>query len=636
MIRKQILTIGITLTMLTLNSCQKFLDVVPDNIATIQDAFVSKAMAERYLYTCYSYLPVDGDPTTNPAFLAGDEMRLYDFIYQSPIIDYRAWQIARGEMGISDPILNYWDGARGGKDLYQGIRDCNIFLENINIPRDLNSFERDQWIAEVMFLKAYYHFYLFRMYGPIVLVDKNLPISASPDEVKVYRSSVDETVNYIVETLDKAIVNLPEKVLSPSTDAGRITKPIAMAIKAKVLLYAASPLFNGNSEMSSLVDNKGVQLFNQTLELEKWKRALDATKEAIDIAESNDIKLYTFIPGANTGSLSDQTKTILSIQGAVTEKWNDEIIWGLTNSNTSTLQSAAVARVVANWALHSCMAPTMKMAELFYSSNGVPIEEDKTFPYQDRLNLRVSTASEKYYVKEGETTVGLHFDREPRFYADMGFDRGIWYGLGRFEDGTSNTYFVKARFKETAGRTNIGNFSSTGYWPKKLVNYLNTINAGNDFSIQRYTWPVVRLADLYLMYAEASNEYTGANDDAIAYLDKIRKRAGLNGIKESWSNYSKNPNKPTTKEGLREIIRQERLIELAFEGSRFWDMKRWRVAEETLNEPIRGWDVEQESLESFYRVKTLSQPSVGLKDYFWPIKDENILVNKNLVQNVGW
>ncbi|MFD2905054.1 RagB/SusD family nutrient uptake outer membrane protein [Sphingobacterium anhuiense] len=633
---KNILSGILIASVMLISSCKKFLDVVPDNIATIQDAFVSKAMAERYLYTCYSYLPVDGDPTTNPAFLGGDEIWLYEGIDQNAIIDYRAWLIGRGEMGITNPVLNYWDGAYGGKDLYQGIRDCNIFLENITIPRDLNSFERDQWIAEVNFLKAYYHFYLFRMYGPIVLVKENLPISSTPEEVRVYRATVDETVDYIVETLDKAIPNLPDKVESPINDLGRITKPIALAIKARVLLLAASPLFNGNTEMASLMDNTGKQLFNQVEKKEKWTVAMNAAKEAILSAEASGSKLYDFLPTAGTGTLSDETRTLLSIQGAITEKWNPEIIWGLTNSNTSTLQDASMARVVNNYSILSCISPTMKMTELFYSKNGVPIKEDKTYPFADRFAYRVGEVDHKYYVKEGQSTIQLHFDREPRFYADMGFDRGIWYGLGKYEDGTVNTNYVKARFKETAGKTNIRNFSATGYWPKKLVNYLNTMYEGSDYSIQRYTWPNVRLADLYLMFAEASNEANGPGDDALVYLDKVRTRAGLKGVKESWTNYSSNPNKPATKEGLRDIIRQERLIEMAFEGSRFWDLRRWKTAPEVMSQTIKGWDINQESMEGFYRERVLFTPRFEIKDYFWPIMDNNILVNKNLVQNLGW
>lgn len=619
-------------------SCKKFLDVVPDNIATVQDAFVSKVMAERYLYTCYSYLPNEGEPTTNPAFLAGDEMWLYETFSVSPVLDYKAWQIGRGEMGITMPLLNFWDGQEGGKDLYQGIRDCNIFLENINIPRDLNSFERDQWIAEVNFLKAYYHFYLFRMYGPIPIVEKNLPISSSPEEVRIYRNTVDEVVEYMVSTLDKAIPNLPEKVQNPVTDLGRITKPIALAIKARVLLYAASPLFNGNTEMASLVDNRGTQLFNQKYDLKKWERAMIATKEAIDMAEQNGAKLYDFLPNAGTGALSEQTKTVLSIQGAITDKWNDEVIWGMTNTNTRVLQSASVARVVGNWGVISCLAPPIKIAEMFYSKNGVPIEEDKSYPYESRKDLRVGDVDHKHYIKEGRTTVQLNFDREPRFYADLAFDAGIWYGMGRFNDAGNDLHYLKAKFQETAGRTNVNKFSATGYWPKKLVSYLNVINEGSEdnFNHQRYAWPNVRLADLYLMYAEAANEFQGTNSPAISYVNKVRKRAGLLGVVESWTNHSTNPTKYATKEGMRDIIQRERLIEMAFEGSRFYDLRRWKTADRILNEQIKGWDIEQSQTENYYREKVLYNPKFSIKDYFWPIKDDNILVNRNLVQNVGW
>lgn len=633
---KNILFIALLASSALYTSCQKYLDVVPDNIATIQDAFVSKAMAERYLYTCYSYLPADGDPGSNPAFLGGDEIWLYDGIDQNPKMEYRAWLIGRGEMGISEPILNYWDGAYGGKSLYKGIRDCNIFLENIHMPRDINSFERDQWIAEVNFLKAYYHFYLLRMYGPIVLIKDNLPISSTPEDVRVYRASVDEAVDYIIELLDKAIPNLPNKVESPINDLGRITKPIALAIKARLLIMAASPLFNGNSEMASLVDNTGKQLFDQTYRAEKWQKALEATKEAISTAEANGAKLYSFSSTATTGTLSDETKRLLSIQGAVTDKWNPEIIWGLTNSNTSTLQSASMARMVSTSNILSQMAPTLKMTEQFYSKNGVPIKEDKTYPYDKRYDFRVGEQDHKYYIREGQTTVQLHFDREPRFYADIAFDRGIWYGLGKYEDGTVNTNYVAARLREKSGKNNIRDFSSTGYWPKKLVNYLNNMNSGSDYSILRYTWPNVRLADLYLMLAEASIEVNGPNDEAFTYLDKIRERAGLEGVKDSWRKYSSNPNKPDSKEGLRSILQQERLIEMAFEGSRFWDLRRWKIAQEVMSQPIKGWDIQQETLEGFYRQRVLFVPQFQLKDYFWPIKDNNILVNKNLVQNLGW
>src|SRR5213076_420636 len=98
----------------------------------------------------------------------------------------------------------YWDGEQLGQPIFKAIRRCNIFLENIDRPKDLPQFERNRWIAEVKFLKAYYHFYMLRMYGPIPLIKQNLPIDAGTDEVRVKRAPVDEAFAYIVLLLDEA------------------------------------------------------------------------------------------------------------------------------------------------------------------------------------------------------------------------------------------------------------------------------------------------------------------------------------------------------------------------------------------------------------------------------------------------
>ena len=117
----------------------------------------------------------------------------------------------------------------------------------------------------------------------------------------------------------------------------------------------------------------------------------------------------------------------------------------------------------------------------------------------------------------------------------------------------------------------------------------------------------------------------------------IRERGGLEGVKESWANYSRNPNKPNTKEGLRAIIMQERGIELAFEGHRIWDLRRWKTAETLQNQPIRGWDYNSSDEQGYYRVRTLHNMTFNApRDYFWPIRESNLLTNPNLVQNPGW
>lgn len=139
-----------------------------------------------------------------------------------------------------------------------------------------------------------------------------------------------------------------------------------------------------------------------------------------------------------------------------------------------------------------------------------------------------------------------------------------------------------------------------------------------------------------MLYAEALNELQGPNDESFIYLDLVRKRAGLAGVKESWTTYSRNPTKFNTQQGLREIIQQERNIEFCLEGQRFWDVRRWKTAIEVYNDVISGWDMDQARAEDYYREKTIFRQSFALKDYFWPIREYDLIVNKNLVQSPGW
>jgi starch-binding outer membrane protein, SusD/RagB family len=156
-------------------------------------------------------------------------------------------------------------------------------------------------------------------------------------------------------------------------------------------------------------------------------------------------------------------------------------------------------------------------------------------------------------------------------------------------------------------------------------------------SYKTYPWPEIRLADLYLMFAEAKNEADGPGDEVFQYLNMIRERAGLSTVQSSWTNYSTNPNKFQSKDGLREIIHQERLNELAFEGKRYWDMRRWKKAAEFFNQPITGWNMTGSDAASFYQIRTVfRQEFISPRDYFWPIEERELLRNPNLIQNPGW
>src|SRR5690606_17514975 len=270
---------------------------------------------------------------------------------------------------------------------------------------------------------------------------------------------------------------------------------------------------------------------------------------------------------------------------------------------------------------------------VFYTENGVPIDEDPSWAYTNRFDLKQGTADEKYYIRTGYTSALFNFDREPRFYASLGFDGGVWYGQGKYDD--NDTWFVSAKKGDPASNVARDKSNFTGYWAKKLVNYMNVIQP-TSYTREAYPWPIFRLANLYLLYAEALNEAEGPSPEVYTWLDLIRERAGLKGVVESWSLHSVNPSKPFSQDGLRDIIHQERLIEFAFEGQRFWDLRRWKLAVEELNKPITGWDIEQQTPEGYYREKVLFEQTFSIRDYLWPIRENEILANKNTVQNPGW
>lgn len=613
----------------------RYLDVVPDNIATIDYAFRSRVAAERYLFTCYSYLPSHADVLANPGFLAGDEI----WIYGPPDWDQGVTRIARGNQNKVGPYLDSWGGISSGVPIFRALRDCNIFLDNIDVVPDLDNYMKDRWIGEVKFLKAYYHFYLLRHYGPIPLIKVNTPITASAEEAKVKRMPVDSCINYIVQLLDEAEPALPLVIDDRASELGRVTQVMVKAVKADVLATAASPLFNGNPDYASFKDHDGVQLFNPDFDIKKWEKAAEATKLAIDAAHEAGFSLFTFTPTAGTQIISDTNAIQLSIRNSVTERWNSEVIWGNSNSNAGNIQRYSFIRVLDPAAADivatlGIMAPPMKIVEQFYTKNGVPINEDKTWDYQNRYALQVADEDDRHQIENGYTTAKLNFDREPRFYADLGFDGGIWLGQGKYDD-TKELWTAKMKVDQPGGRKGQTGYPVTGYITKKLNKWTNAPTTSS-YAFESYPWPVMRLAELYLLYAECANEAYGPGGDELVYVNKVRERAGLPSVQDSWTNFSTNPTKFATQVGLRSIIQQERLIELAFEGKRFYDMKRWKRALESFNQPIEGWSIDQREAPLYYQKRLVYAPVFLNRDYFWPIREQDIIINRNIVQNPGW
>lgn len=642
--KKIIVTIAVVVTAF-ISSCSDYLDIVPDNVATLDHAFTDKVSAERFLATIYSYMPRIGDPQADPGLLASDEFGTVENSWNLPSFHYHGNRIKLGQQNTNSPLMNYWEGQNDGRGLYIALRDCNIFLENIGkVGPDLPDDERARWIAEVKFFKAFYHYYLLQLYGAIPLIKENKLIGSTIDEVKVYRDPFDEGVEYIAQLCDEAMEDLPLSINNIASEMGRITRPMAAMLKAQVLVLAASPLFNGNPDFAGLTDNRGVKLFSEAEDPAKWSKAATACKEAIEICESADIRLYHFTDSRY--NLSDTTRLCMDIRGAVTEKWNEELIWGNPVNTSYKLQTNTIPFLKTEDKQGSGPDPefyaTFRMAELFYSNHGVPIEEDLTYPYSSRYETVQVGNDHTYYIKQGLTTAVLNTYREPRFYADLGFDTGYWFGNGRTKDvgtgaATETSWIIAAKQGEMSGKSGDIRYSRSGYFIKKTSNFETATGTNGTITVTRSTFPIMRLADLYLMYAEALNEASDApGTEVYYYVDQVRQRAGLKGVIESWSQYSKIPNKPLNKSGMREIIRQERLIELCFESKRFWDIRRWKEAHIYYNQVERGWNVDQKSTEDYYQIVVCNQLEFTTKQYLWPIREGEMRRNINLVQNPYW
>ena len=493
---------------LTLSNCDEYLDIVPDQTQELDLLFDREESAYNALATCYSYLPKNDD-------LYSSYVTATDALTTPVAKETAGIRLMKGLQSASSPLMSYWSGYERHGSLWRGIRSCNILIENMDNVVDMTQEEKDSWKAEAQFLKAYYHFTLLKYYGPIPITDVNLPISANDQEVRVKRNTIDECISYISETIDSAIPNLPLRVLN-NNDLGRIDQVIAKAIKSRVLLYAASPLFNGNSEFySGFVNDEGDHFFNQTYDENKWQLAMEASLDALNTAISQGASLYEFNdtpPVFDEENYEEESvKKLYNIRYSIVDRWNDELLWGHSNpvgTNWWQLQAGSLMKdptsssVEAAW---QWVAPTLRSVEMYYTENGLPIDEDLTFDYANRYEVTNIPSNQNTNAQFAQRTVNLHLNREPRFYASIGFDRGYNRTWGRI-------WNLKMRKGETHGRiANSGDYLITGYALKKIV-HPDSEGDGYDKIIQ-YSWPMIRLAELYLNYAEAANEVNGPSQE---------------------------------------------------------------------------------------------------------------------------
>ncbi|MGV8096554.1 MAG: RagB/SusD family nutrient uptake outer membrane protein [Mangrovibacterium sp.] len=473
---------------------------------------------------------------------------------------------------------------------YSAIRNVNLFLVTSDSV-DLEVYRLDpeqqqvytgrlaeikRWKYEGRFLRAFYYFELIKRYGGVPVITKALTLG--DDYSGINRNTLQECVQFIVDECDSAAAQLPAKYAD--ADLGRATKGAALALKAKVLLYAASDLWNNPSWAAGYAQPLLISLPSGD-RAARWKAAADAAKSVIDL------------PGTTYALYNNYRNLFITAQSYQ----NMEHILVRRHSADNSFE-------VANYSVgfdkgKSGTTPSQNLVDAY------EIKVDATTAVPFDWNNPVHVAN--LYTTTGPMA------RDPRLFLNVivnnstykGRIMEIWTGG---QDGKGKTLATK-----------------TGYYLKKFLDENINLLTG---TTSVHSWPLIRLADVYLWYAEALNEYSPGHTDIKSFVDKVRTRSGI-GMPPVSAGLSQTE--------MRDVIRHERLVELAFEGHRVWDLRRWMKAPEVLGAPLRGLEITRNAPSVFtYSVIHVENRVFEPKMYFYPIPQQELLKMPSWVQNPLW
>lgn len=519
-------------------------------------------------------------------------------------------------------------------DCYKYIRQANIFLQKAH-PIMTTGTQGDQLLedeltqmkANVRFMRAFYHYLLFEQYGPIILV-KDKIYNATEDQ-DVPRNTVDEVIEYIDSELTAVASELTQEPIFEDKDyRAWPTKGVALAVRAKLWLYAASPLLNGGyREALSVTNPDGTRLFPD-YDAGKWEKALAACKDFIDYAEAGRYELYKEYKDDN-GAVIDPDKSVYNLF----QQYTHEIIWATANNDWGGMNGDAFDRRIAPRCEKNGLGSTgvtQELVDAFYMKDGFLVSATAYLPqstlYQEEGYGTYKDQNDNFSKKYTNVTVSNRYlNREPRFYNTVFFNGRQW------PVSCNQVLFYNG------GNSGVqeGQATLTGYMLFKRFN--RSVSLTNPGVASQFRPSIIfRLADFYLMYAEAANEVNPNDARVLKYLNLVRERAGLPDIE------TLNPAIRGNQELQRAVIQRERQIELATEGQRYFDVRRWMIADKNgegrQNGYVHGMNVRGESndKEDFNRIVEASQIVFNRKMYLYPMPDSEMRKTKNLVQNPGW
>ncbi|MDR2385507.1 MAG: RagB/SusD family nutrient uptake outer membrane protein [Tannerella sp.] len=468
------------------------------------------------------------------------------------------------------PTVSFWNNT------YKRVRRANLFLENLYRAAG-DEVEKELLYHEARFLRAFFYEELIRRFGGVILIENSIDpgdYSALTDQK---RNTFAQCVEWVCKELDQAAEGLPE--VRATTEVGRATKAACHAVKSRLLLTAASPLFN--TEAPVLPDYTEIQYYGN-YDRERWKAAADACRPIMAMTQYYGLDMEIYDQN-NPDSFDNYFKRFSNIFF----KTGKESVWiSHPEYEWDGRMVPYYNRAAQGW---NWINPTLELAEEFEMTSGLlPSEPESGYNFN----------------RPGD-------NRDPRFKATISCP-GAQYARYDF-------------YPWIGGSSSHLESQKTGFCIQKYVD--EEYNAAiSGLVVRRNVTHIFRYSEILLNFAEAANEYSGPATEVYDAINAIRARVGMPSLPDGLS-----------QEQMREKIRHERRVELAFEDHRFFDVRRWRIAEETQNGYLHGYDVTKGENSGFYAKVAVGNPiKFEKRHYLYPLSTQEILLNPALEQNPGW
>lgn len=695
---------GIVLGMGAVSSCSDYLDSEKffKDRQTLESTFASKTHTEEWLAYAFSFLNGENreiatkNPDSNP-FCFADDMYFGD---RDKTIDdtknelsYNRFKL--GEYDENSYNIGAWEAC------YKGIFQASVFIHHVDLCKEMADWEILDYKGQARFVRAYYYWLLLRRYGPVpILPDEGIDYTQSYEQIATPRSSYEEVVNYISDEMQQAAKELQYDRRIDNYNIGRPTRGAALAVRAYAQIFGASPFANGNNDefAQQLVDDKGNRLLSPEYSEEKWAKAAAACRDVIELGVYD--LMHVNISSSDNGP-ADRPTVPIKADGEFSEaSWpngwknidplrsyrtvfdgtqlpasNTELIFTRGETTIHEMVQHQMPKADGGW---NCHGMTQKMVDAYYMNDGSDVKGMNDMyagvpEYAGRFNTQkrdegfttIEDLKAGKYPELGwkydpekpddqQATTGMnvslqYVQREPRFYASVGYNGATWYYLSQTNSKPNDiNKQIWYYFGSDDGYRNDGFYLRTGIGIKKWVH-------PDDYpgSFIKKAETAIRYADILLLYAEALNELTSGQHYNIpswdgstswdVFREKEQMERGIHpvriraGLPDYGDDVYDDPDQ------MRIKLKRERMIELMGEGKRYFDLRRWKDApvEEALQ--TYGCNVFVNNASENNRVKfhqpipVYNLPSTfSEKLWLWPIRHEELKRNIRLTQNPGW